>query len=332
MRVFAPGRFSGRTLKKNRLCAILNRDMEDIAMNTAKKISGAKMRISVIIPTLNAGGELTALMERLRAQTTAPDEIIVVDSQSTDDTVQRAKDAGATVIPIARKDFDHGGTRDMAIRKSSGDVVIMMTQDAMPDGTDAMERLIAPLSDPRVAAVGGRQVPKADARAFERLVREHNYPAESRVWDASAIECMGVRAFMISDVFAAYRREAYLAVGGFDHPIMTNEDMLMVQRLLEAGYRIAYAGDACVRHSHNLTMKQQFRRNYIVGRTMQRYEERFCHVQEMGEGTKLAKAVLMQLIKEGHPLEAICFCLDCAARLLGNRLGRRDETKMGRAK
>jgi len=290
------------------------------------------MKISVIIPTLNAGGELNALMERLRAQTLPPDEIIVVDSQSTDDTARLAAQAGAVVIPIERKDFDHGGTRDMALRRSTGDVVIFMTQDALPADEHAIERLIAPLAQERVAAVGGRQVPKADARPFERLVRAHNYPAESRVWDAEAIERMGVRAFMISDVFAAYRREAYLAVAGFDHPIMTNEDMLMVQRLLEAGYRIAYAGDACVLHSHNLTMKQQFRRNYIVGRTMKRYEDRFCHAQEMGEGTKLAKAVLVQLLKEGHPIEAICFCFDCAARLLGNRLGRRDETKMGRTK
>ena len=290
------------------------------------------MKISVIIPTLNAGAELAALMDSLRAQTMAPDEIIVVDSQSTDDTAQIAAEAGALFIPIERKDFDHGGTRDLALRASSGDVVIFMTQDAVPADQWAIEHLIAPLEDERVAAVGGRQTPKADARPFERLVRTHNYPESSRVWDANVIESMGVRAFMISDVFAAYRRSAYLAVGGFDHPIMTNEDMLMVQRLLQAGYRIAYAGDACVLHSHNLTMKQQFKRNYIVGRTMKRYEERFCHVQEMGEGTKLAKAVLVQLLREGHPLEAICFCFDCVARLLGNRLGRRDETKMGRTK
>lgn len=284
------------------------------------------MNISLIIPTLNAAKDMPALMTRLKAQTVPPDEIIVVDSASTDGTAQLALDLGAKVIEIERKDFDHGGTRDMALRRSRGDLVLFMTQDALPMDEYYIERLIAPFDDPRVAAVGGRQAPKKDARPFERLVREHNYPNDTRVWDASAIAQMGVRAFLISDVCSAYRRSAYLNAGGFDHPIMTNEDMLMAQRLLEAGHAICYCGEAAVLHSHNMTLAQQFRRNYIVGRTMKRYEARFSHVQELGEGTKLAKAVLLQLLKEMRPIEAFCFCMDCAARLLGNRIGRLAET------
>ena len=287
------------------------------------------MRISLIIPTLNAGKELGALLAALCAQTVPPDEIIVVDSASEDDTRSVAEAAGAIFIPIARKDFDHGGTRHMALERSTGDVVIFMTQDAMPADALAIEHLLAPLADPQIAAVGGRQVPKADTRPFEALVRLHNYPEESRVWGAEAVDTMGVRAFMISDVFAAYRREAYLRVGGFDHPIMTNEDMLMAQKLLAAGYRIAYAGDARVQHAHNLTLRQQFRRNYIVGRTMKRYEDRFCHVQEMGTGMTLAKDVLCRLVRRGQLVEACRFALDCAARLAGNRLGRHDEARKG---
>lgn len=285
------------------------------------------MRISLIIPTLNAGKELGTLLAALRAQTVPPDEIIVVDSASEDDTRAVAEAAGAVFIPIARKDFDHGGTRHMALERSSGDVVIFMTQDAMPADAQAIEHLLAPLDDPQIAAVGGRQVPRADTRPYEALVRLHNYPEESRNWGAEAVETMGVRAFMISDVFAAYRREAYLQAGGFDHPIMTNEDMLMAQKLLAAGYRLAYAGDARVLHAHNLTLRQQFRRNYVVGRTMKRYEARFCHVQEMGAGMTLAKDVLCRLIRRGQLVEACRFALDCAARLAGNRLGRHDEAR-----
>jgi len=286
------------------------------------------MTISLIIPTLNGAKDLPALMTRLKNQTVPPDEIIVVDSESADGTAQLAKDLGAKVIEIERKDFDHGGTRDMALRHSRGDVVLFMTQDALPADEHYIERLLAPFDDPRVAAVGGRQAPKKDARPFERLVREHNYPTHTRVWDASAIGEMGVRAFLISDVCSAYRRSAYLNAGGFDHPIMTNEDMLMAQRLLEEGHLLCYCGAAAVLHSHNMTLKQQFARNYIVGRTMKRYEARFSHVSEMGEGTKLAKSVLLALLKEGRPLEALRFCMDCAARLLGNRLGRMQESRM----
>ena len=264
------------------------------------------MRISLIIPTLNAGEMLDELIEKMLAQSCPPDEIVIVDSESGDAAPQRAeKYPQVKVIPIRRTEFDHGGTRDMALRSCTGDIVLFMTQDAIP-----------------VAAVGGRQIARPDATRQEQLVRAHNYPQTSRVWDAGEIGEMGVRAFMISDCCAAYKRDAYLAVGGFDHPIMTNEDMLMAQKLLEAGYAIAYCGDAAVIHSHNMTLKQQFRRNYIVGKTMKRYEERFCHVQEMGEGTKLAKAVLFALLREGRLVSGAVFCLDCAARLLGNRLGR----------
>ena len=280
------------------------------------------MNISLIIPTLNAARDLPALMMRLQNQTMPPDEIIVVDSESGDGTPELARGLGAKVIEIARKDFDHGGTRDMALRRSRGDFVLFMTQDALPADEHYIEKLLAPFDDPRVAAVGGRQRPKPDARPFERLVREHNYPADTRVWDAGAIAQMGVKAFLLSDCCSAYRRSAYLNAGGFDHPIYTNEDMLMVQKLLEAGHSVCYCGAAAVLHSHNMTMREQFRRNYIVGRTMKRYEARFSHVNEMGEGTKLAKAVLLALLREGRPLETVRFCLDCAARLLGNRLGR----------
>ena len=286
------------------------------------------MRISLIIPTLNAGEELDVLLKKMLAQSCPPQEIVIVDSESTDGTPERAKKyPQVKVIPIKRADFDHGGTRDMALRSCSGDVVLFMTQDAIPADKHYVEKLIAMLDDPRVAAVGGRQIARPDATRQEQLVRAHNYPETSRVWDAGAIEAMGVRAFLISDCCAAYKRAAYLAVGGFDHPIMTNEDMLMAQKLLEAGYAIAYCGEAAVVHSHNMTLKQQFRRNYIVGRTMKRYEERFCHVQEMGEGTKLAKAVLLQLLREGRLISSATFCFDCAARLLGNRLGRRAQER-----
>lgn len=286
------------------------------------------MRVSLIIPTMNAGADIETLLARMEKQSIRPDEIIIVDSQSDDDTAARAaRFDRVRVIPIERSTFDHGGTRDMAIRMSQGDILLLMTQDAIPVDERYVENLLAPFADARVAAVGGRQVPKQDATRQEQLVRAHNYPAESRIWDQSEIDRRGVRAFMISDCCAAYRRDAYLAVGGFDHPILTNEDMLMAQRLLEAGYKIGYCGNAAVYHSHNLTLRQQYRRNYIVGRTMKRYEERFCHVSEMGEGTKLAKAVLLQLLKEGRLISSFAFCLDCAARLLGNRMGRWTEAK-----
>lgn len=283
---------------------------------------------SVVIPTLNAAGTITRLLDALLNQSIPPKEILVVDSASDDGTAAIAAQSGARVITVERKDFDHGGTRDMAFRMTNSPLVVCMTQDALPEKPDSIEYLISKFAqDERIAIVGGRQIAYPDATPFEKLVRQHNYPAESRVWNESQCEALGVRAYLISDVFAAYRTDAYKAVGGFDHPIMTNEDMLITQKFLEAGYCACYAGDAAVLHSHNYRWKDQFRRNYMVGTVMERYASRFRHAQEMGEGKTLAVFVMKQLIKEGKALWCIPFAIDCSARLLGNRMGRMNEVR-----
>ena len=281
------------------------------------------MTVSLIIPTLNAGALLPPLIEALRGQTLPPDELLIVDSSSKDGTADTARALGCRVEVIPRAEFDHGGTRDAALRSTRGDIVVFMTQDALPASRTSLEQLLAPLADARVAAVSGRQIARPDARPYERLVRAYNYPAQSRVWTKDDLSALGVRAYLISDVFAAYRREAYLAVGGFEHPLETNEDMLIAQRLLAQGYTLAYSGEACVYHSHAFTWRQQYSRNRAVGRFMERYRDRFpC--SELGTGMTLARNVLFALLREGRPLECAAFAIDCSARLLGNRAGRRD--------
>ena len=281
------------------------------------------MRVSLIIPTCNGAAYIAQLLCRMRAQSVPPDEILVVDSASEDGTAQiAASTPGVRVRSIERRSFDDGGTRDMALREARCDVVLFMTQDALPVDDRLIERLLAPFADARVAAVGARQIAKPDARPFERAVRAHSYPAESRVWTAADIPALGVRAFLISNVCAAYRREAVLAVGGFDRPVLKNEDMLMAEKLLHAGHALAYCSEAAVLHSHRLSLRAQFRRNLLIGRTMKRYEARFEYAQELGEGAALFGDVSRQLLGEGQVGECCCFAADCAARLLGNRVGR----------
>lgn len=288
------------------------------------------MYVSLIIPTLNAAGQIEALIRAVQRQTVRPDEILVVDSQSDDGTAELACRAGCRVIAIERRSFDHGGTRDMAFRGTSGEVVIFMTQDAMPEDERCFARLLEPLEDPAVAAVGGRQIAYPDARPYEKAVRAQNYPAESRRWTQADVSSLGVRAYLISDVLAAYRREAYVAAGGFDHPVTTNEDMLMAQRLLAAGYALAYSGEAAVLHSHRLTWMQEYRRNLNIGRTMKRYEARFACPSEMGEGVALVRRVMTQLVSERQIGECAAFAFNCSARLLGNRVGRWMEARDAR--
>lgn len=189
----------------------------------------------------------------------APEEVIIVDSQSVDGTVDLAAAVpGVRVIPVKREAFDHGGTRDMAVRASATPYVVMLTQDALPVDANWAQALLTPFEDERVAAVCGRQIARSDARAYEKAVRAFRYADQSRVWDSEDLPELGIRGFLLSDTCAAYRREAYDAVGGFEHPLMTNEDMLIAADLLNAGWRLAYSAEAVVWHSHKHTLKQEY--------------------------------------------------------------------------
>lgn len=284
------------------------------------------MSVSVILPTLNAAGEIAALLAALKRQTRPPDEILVVDSASTDGTAELARTHGARVISIPRPQFDHGGTRDAALRETTGEFVLFLTQDALPADERYIEHLLKPFADDRVAAVSGRQLPRQDARPYVRAVQQYRYPAQSRTWGPEVREALGIRAYHLSDVCSAYRRSAYEAVGGFAHPLPTNEDMLIAAAFLDAGYRLAYRADAAVVHSHNLTLRQEYRRNALIGRFLQEYGERLGNQGETGEGLRMMRQVLTQLVRSGHPLECLAFAADCTARLLGSRAGRRART------
>lgn len=280
--------------------------------------------LSVVIPTLNAEDEIDSLLDTIEAQSLQPLDILVVDSSSDDGTVDEvAKHPCVNLVRIERKEFNHGSTRDMALRRSAGEFVCFLTQDAVPTSNRYLERLVAPfLADDSIALVTGRQLPKADARRFEQLVRKFNYPNAPSVRSKSDLPKYGIKTFFASDTCSAYRRTAYLECGGFDH-VNTNEDMLMAARFIVSGMKVAYEPRAEVYHSHNLTPSQQFARNRAVGFFLETHEDDLMYASEIGEGGRLVKAVSTQLLREGNLVEFIAFGVDCCARLLGNRAGRR---------
>ena len=289
-------------------------------------------RYDIIIPTLNAARYIAPLIESLRAQTLPPGEILIADSDSGDDTVKIAESyEGVRVLKIEREEFDHGGTRDMAIRACASPFFVLMTQDALPMDARCMEALLAPMADARVAAVCARQVARPEARDSERAVRAFRYSDQSRAWGREDVSKLGIRAYLLSDVCAAYRREDYLAVDGFERPIATNEDMLIAADLLKAGYRLAYSAEARVWHSHDHTLRQEYERNRLIGGFLARYGDRFDAPGELGEGARMVREISAQLLRKGEIGEWIRFGAGCATRLLGNRAGRRAARGMSKS-
>ena len=281
------------------------------------------MKLSVIIPTCNAERFLEPLLNSLLAQTIQA-EIVVIDSGSTDGTPAIAARFADRIrfLQIPRGTFDHGGTRDAALRQSTGEYTAFMTQDALPADEFSLENLLEAFSDPQIAAVYGRQIARSDAPAYEKLIREFNYPSEGRSWDERDVPRLGIRAYFFSDTFAVYRRDAYEAVGGFDHPIAVNEDMMMAAKLLHGVYSLAYVPSAAVLHSHRSTLREDYRRHVLSGYVMHQYRERLSGAHASAEGLRMVRFVVKGLISRRQFGSIPVFLAHVFARLIGNRVGK----------
>ncbi|MBR2991060.1 MAG: glycosyltransferase [Solobacterium sp.] len=281
------------------------------------------MKISVIIPVKNARKWIRRQLDILLSQTVRA-EIIVVDSGSEDgtlDVLEEYKDR-ITVGRIPPEEYDHGRTRDQALHGCSGDFVLFLTQDALPLTENYIETLVSVFADEHIAAVYGRQIAWTDAPEYERWTREFNYPETGRIWSKEDISYYGVKSYFFSNCCSAYRRSAYEAVGGFDHPIETNEDMMIAAKFLHAGWKLAYQPQAAVYHSHCLTLKGEYLRNQRIGKVMEQYRDRLKGADSGKEGFRLVRFVGNHLVRDGHPGQFAVFLAHAAARWFGYRSGK----------
>ena len=148
------------------------------------------------------------------------------------------------VKDILPEDFDHGGTRDEGIRMSDADVIVCMTQDAVPADENLIAELTEKLGEDGIAAAYARQLPGEDCDILERYTRRFNYPPESLVKSSADLERLGIKTYFCSNVCAAYCREIYCELGGFESGTIFNEDMIYAAKLIKSGYSIAYCAKA----------------------------------------------------------------------------------------
>lgn len=286
--------------------------------------TGSGPAVSVIIPTLQAGETLRRLIEALREQTLAPREILVIDSDSTDGTPDIARECGVRVIGIDRMNFDHGGTRNLAASYAVGEVLVFMTQDALPAHPEMLERLTAPLmADERIACSYARQVPRAEAGELERLTRAHLYPERPEVKWKSDLSRLGLRTFFCSNVCAAYRRDVFEELGRFPSPVLFNEDLFFAAKCILADYGVAYAADARVVHSHDYTIGQQFRRYFDNGVSMRGNDMVYAWSGVSRSGSGMVLAVARELIRMRRMRYIPRLLVESAAKFAGYQLGKR---------
>ena len=279
------------------------------------------MKISVVIPTLNAGSQIENLLSRLSTQDVTPHETIIIDSSSEDNTVEIAKRFGAKTMAIPRQTFNHGKTRNMAAMEGKGEVLVFMTQDALPLHNTLLGNLTAPLQMPDIAATYGRHVPRPDASPLEIFTRQFNYPDSPVTKTMKDIDKYGIKTFFFSNVCSAIKRDTFFEVGMFPEGIRANEDMLMAARLILNGHKVAYVPNAMVIHSHNYSLFQQFTRYYNIGSSLKSNSRVLKYAHPEGEGVRFIKEQILFVLKRHHYSLIPYIFLESMAKYAGYRIG-----------
>jgi rhamnosyltransferase len=279
--------------------------------------------VKVIVPTLNASKDwplfASALLTSFR-----PEQVLIVDSESNDTTVELARAAGFQVSIVKRAEFSHGSTRQTAAEMlSDAEILVYMTQDAVLANTQALDALLRPFEDDRVGAVYGRQLPREGAGHIEAHARVFNYPATSEVRSMENARHRGFKAIFFSNSFGAYRRKALEEVGGFPEDINFGEDTVVAGRLLLAGWKIAYAADAEVYHSHSYTIREEFQRYLRVGELHAAQPWMIEHFGgASGEGIRFVQSEFRYLACTAPHLIPAAL-VRAAGKIIGYKLGRK---------
>ena len=294
------------------------------------------MSVDIIIPTYKPDDTFCLLLQKLQEQTFVVHRLILLNTEeelwkAAEQRYPIAERLAAlpfayTVIHVAKEEFDHGGTRNLGAAQSDADVILFMTQDAVPADEHLVERLVRPFceqGDCGTAAAYARQLPNEDCGPVERYTRQFNYPDTGKMKSLSDVPQIGIKAFFCSDVCAAYNRSRFEELGGFESPVIFNEDMFFAANALRAGYFVEYVVDACVVHSHNYSVRQQFHRNFDLAVSQAQHPEIFEQVSSEAEGMKLVVNTMRHLCRIGKPWLIWVLFLQSVGKYAGYFLGKR---------
>ena len=228
--------------------------------------------VAVLIPTLNAGSEFESLLIKLSRQKYIQNmKIVIVDSGSTDGTLETAKDFGVSLISIPSSEFNHGLTRNLAAEYAKDcDFFVFLTQDALPVSDYLVHDLVNSFkSDPKIVAVTSRQVPRSDADLFACWSMYYHYKflgfTKNVVMSSLNVAELPYpqkrQSSQLDDVCTAYRKDYF-----FEHKFKElpfAEDLDFGYRAVKDGKKLLYCHDAAVIHSHNRAPEYIFKRCYV---------------------------------------------------------------------
>ncbi len=209
--------------------------------------------VSIILRSFNEGWALRETLPALRAQTYRNWELIVIDSGSTDGSVELIRQAAPRhFIQIQPHEYVPGRVLNRGMELARGNIGIFLNADATPQDSNWLRPLVETLDDPSVAAVFGRQIPRPDCKAvfacdYDRCFGQR---CESASWD-----------HFFSMVSSGIRKDIW-ARRGFLEAMQYSEDDEYTRWCRAQGYRIVYRPESVVMHSHNYTSHQTYKRSF----------------------------------------------------------------------
>ena len=289
------------------------------------------MTVDVLIPVYKPDRRFARLLQMLRKQTVLPNRIIIMNTEKSYWNADGYRNIpGMEVHHLTKEEFDHGGTRNLAAWYSESDIMIFMTDDAVPQDEHLIENLLRGLEQKgpegeTVAVAYARQLPAKDCRTIERYTRAFNYPDKPMVKTKKNLETMGIKTYFASNVCCAYRKDIFRKMEGFVNSTLFNEDMIYAATAMDAGYAVAYVPEAKVVHSHNLTPMQQFHRNFDLAVSQAEHPEIFAELKSEGEGIRLVKQTAKYLLAHFRGFLIPELVVSSGCKYLGYKLGKQYE-------
>jgi len=246
-----------------------------LSTDSTKAAELINKKVSIVIPTKDAGTDFMFILERIRNQYSVGEkEIIVADSGSTDATVDVAEKQGAKVYAIKPHEFNHGLTRNYGAAQADGEYILFMVQDAIPIGNYWLYDMLNVLEgDGKIVAVTCRQVPRSDADLFASSLLWLHYWALDLSGDQVALNVANFgklpplekrKLAGLEDVCCLIRKDIFDKFKFKD--IRYAEDLDLGVRLRESGYETAFLQRVGVIHSHNRSASYLLRRGYADGK------------------------------------------------------------------
>lgn len=221
------------------------------------------MKISVIIRSLNEDEHIERLLLGIRAQRKRPVEVIVVDSGSTDRTLEIARSYADQIVTIEKSEFTFGRALNRGIAAATGDICVFASAHVYPLYDTWLEKLTAPFADERVVLSYGRQSGNHLNKFSEHRIFARWFPARS---------VCPQQNYFCNNANCAIRRSQWERQP-YDETLTGLEDLAWAKAAQNAGGWIAYSAEAEVVHVHDETWAQVQNRYRREALAMRRIDE-----------------------------------------------------------